>query len=215
LPVDTPASPPSSPRRVRKRVLVPCLLLALLLVLTAWCWLYGSWADDEPRNPAHSGEGSRCQLLRTADGHIEVRCARVFDRPPEEVWRVVTDYDHFAEIFPHVLSSRAEQEGPDLYAVSGVVATPVGNWTFATRVRHKESADEYLASWDEPGGDLRTARGYWKLTRLDSGRTLLAYAQEIEVRSCPAFLLRALLRVQLPSVVEAVGKRLDQAPASR
>jgi uncharacterized protein YndB with AHSA1/START domain len=208
--MDSPTPPPPA-RRLKKRVVVPGLLLLLMLILFGWVWVRGSWADTDEQNPATSAEGTVTQLHQTPDGHKQVRCARVFDHPIEDVWRVVTDYDHFPEIFPHVVSTKAEKEGPDLYHITGTVTTPAGAWDFETRVHHKESSDDKVASWDEPGGQLTVERGRWALKRLDSGHTLLVYIQEIEVQNYPAFVVRALLRYQLPSIVEAVEKRLKSS----
>lgn len=211
-----PSSPSPAPdrRRFKKRVVIPVLIIVLFLALLGGAWVAGSWADTESRTPRSSAEGTLCQLYRAPDGHTLVRCARIFDHAPEAVWRVVTDYDHFSEIFPQVRAAQAEKEADDLYLLSGTVSTPIGPWEFRTHVRHKESPDHYVASWDEPGGQLTVARGSWDLTRLEGGRTLLVYTQEVELAGYPTPFVRAALRTQLPRTVEVIERRLQRGPTT-
>src|SRR6266487_3963951 len=104
-----PAASPPPGRRVRKRLLVPAVAAGLLLLLLGTAVVRGTWADKVPKDPAGPEEGVVCRLYRPADGPWQVRCAVVLEDPPERVWKVVTDYEHFADIFPTLESAEVER----------------------------------------------------------------------------------------------------------
>src|SRR5262245_17386922 len=101
-----PAQPapaaPAAParRRLKKRWLIPGVILGALLVLLVWAFIRGTWADTTPRDPASPADGIITQLIKTPEGHKPVRCAVLLDHPLDEVWKAVTDYEHYGEIFP-------------------------------------------------------------------------------------------------------------------
>jgi hypothetical protein len=208
-PVQAPKPAASKPPRRQRRRFVPAVLLTLLVLLLAWGALRGTWADTVPRNPASSAEGVVAQLYQTADGRKQVRLAAMLDYPLEDVWAVVTDYEHFAEIFPFVQSAQATPS-PDgrFHDVKGVVSTWVGEWPFEARVRHDEYLNDCVALWDQPSGDLTVNRGSWTVLRYGAGKTLLIYTLELEVRPYPTVVVRNALLSGLKPVVGAVEKRL-------
>src|SRR5262249_13942520 len=96
-----PAKPTPPAGHLRKRVVVPLVLLAVLAVLVLVLVVRGTWADTVPKNPTSAAEGTISQLYQSPDGRKQVRCARVLDFPAPIVWQVVTDYNHFGDIFPY------------------------------------------------------------------------------------------------------------------
>ncbi len=202
-----PAAPAPAERHLRKRVVIPSLIGVLLLIALAVAVVRGTWADRETRNPSSSAEGPLTQLYQTPDGHKQARCALVIDRPIERVWAVVTDYDHFAAIFPMVASASAERAPDGRYRLTGVATSPLGSWEFTAHVRHDELPIQKVASWDEPSGRLTVNRGSWTLTLLGADRTLLVYALEVEVPPYPAFVVRNVLLSRVDGAVRAVARR--------
>src|SRR5262245_39708871 len=104
----TTPSPTPPHRRLRKRFLVPAILVGVLLLLLVVAIIRGSWADKVPKDPTGPEEGVICRLYQPPEGPWQVRCAMVLDASPERVWKVVTDYDHFEDIFPTLKSASAE-----------------------------------------------------------------------------------------------------------
>src|SRR4051812_19967233 len=89
------------PRRSKKWLAIPVLLLVAVLAFLGWAYVRGTSAERAPRNPTNSAEGVIAQILEPQEGIKQVRLATVVDFPLEEAWAVITDYDHFGEIFPH------------------------------------------------------------------------------------------------------------------
>jgi hypothetical protein len=188
--------------------------LAVLTIVAIGAIIRGTWADTNAKNPTSSAEGSLIQLYRTPDGRKVVRCARVLDYPAEAVWAVVTDYNHFGDIFPHERAVRGERDPDGRYHVTGLAhAWPYGEWPFDVHVTHQEMPQSYVASWDDPGGDLTVNRGSWTVTRLGPDRTLLVFELEMEVRPFPVFFVRNVQLDRLKAMTEAVNTRLKTQPA--
>jgi hypothetical protein len=148
-----------------------------------------------------------------ADGRRPVRVATVVDFPIDDVWAVVTDYEHFAEIFPHVKAAHATEVAPvngrRCFHLTGTVSTLVGDWPVDVHVKHEEYIGDNLAAWDEPSERLPLNRGRWILKSLAADRTLVIYELEVEAPPYPTFLVRAALLSGLKPVVAAVDKRLQ------
>jgi uncharacterized membrane protein len=220
--VDTPPTPPAAQppapapprpapaRRLRKRLLFPLILLGLAGAALLWAYVRGTWADTVPHDPKSSAEGVVCQLYRTPEGHTPVRCAAVIDRPLDDVWKVVTDYEHYGDIFPTLRSAPvAVARDPDgRYHLSGVASSVLGDWPFDIHIRHTDSPEKKAASWDGGSGDVRLNRGSFVLTPLGADRTLLVYSLEVEIASYPNFLVRNLLLSRQPGVMKALIERL-------
>jgi uncharacterized membrane protein len=142
-------------------------------------------------------------LYRPPEGEAQVRCAVVLDRPLETVWAVVTDYDHYADIFP-TLTEAEGKSGADGGELRGSArAWPLGSWPVEIRFRHDVTPDRRVASWDSPGGDLVVNRGSWTLTRLPNGRTLLVYALTVRSASFPRVVINNVLLDRNPQAVAA------------
>jgi len=204
----SPSPPPS--RRLRKRFLFPLILLGLVGAALLWAYVRGTWADTVPHDPKSSAEGVVCQLYRTPEGHTPVRCAAVIDRSLGEVWKVVTDYDHYGDIFPTLRSAPVVVVRDDAghYHLSGVASSVLGDWPFDIRIRHEESPEKKSASWDNAAGDVRLNRGSFVLTPLGADRTLLVYSLEVEIASYPNFLVRNVLLSRQPGVMKGLIERL-------
>src|SRR5262245_45527610 len=120
------ATPP--PRRPPRRYLITLVLLGILLVGAVGAVVRGSWADRSPRDPKSSADGVICRLYRPPEGVWQVRCSMVLDHPPEDVWGVITDYDHFAEIFPTLESAEHERLDGGNARLRGMARSALGSW---------------------------------------------------------------------------------------
>jgi uncharacterized protein YndB with AHSA1/START domain len=212
----TPAPRPPT-RRVRKRILIPTILLALLVGLFAFLYYRGTAADTVERNPQSAGEGPVTQLYRNPAGQTAVRCAVVIDHPPEEVWRVITDYEHHPTFMPYVTGHVVSKDPDGRIHVSGTAHSRIwGDWRFESRVTHDEKPEkgEYTASWDESGADLAVNRGSWTIRPADGGKALLAFTLEVEAGRSPKFLIRNVLMDRLPAVLRAVRDEVNRRKQS-
>lgn len=197
--------------RVKKRIAIPTAFVLLTVAVAILVWIRGTWADAIPKNPASSQEGIVTQLLQVDQDHKQVRSAVVVDRPLGDVWKAITDYDHFPRIFRNVSSAKASPQPDGTVQLDGAVTTIVGNWEFSTRLKHEESSDVSRVTWDDSSGEMRMNRGSWTVQRLDERRTLIVYALEIEVKHYPSFLVRSALLTAAPEVLRSLQSWLAQS----
>jgi len=162
------------------------------------------------KDPASPAEGVLTQLFLAADGRKVVRCAALLDHPPSRVWSAVTDYARFETIFPTVKAVKSSLEADGRHRLACDVTSILGTWPVDVRIRHQEEAGKYVASWDEPTGDVSVNRGNWTLLPASADRTLVVYTLDVEVRRFPAFLVRAVLLSRQKTVVEALKSYLDE-----
>ena len=212
---DTPDSiPQPPPRRIKLRIGIPAVLIGTVMALLVWGIIRGNWTDREPRNPASAADGIVTQLLPTAEGRKQIRAAVIVSASPDRVWKVVTDYDHFSDVFPNISTSKGVRDPDGRWHVTGEVRSIVGRWPMDIHVKHEESADRFVASWDEPNGAWKVNRGSWVVTQHGAGETLLEYNLELKVSPFPDFVPRAVLLGQLKPVMRAVANRAerDQPP---
>ena len=130
--------------------------------------------------------------------------------PPERIWKLVTDYDHFSEVFPNIGTAKGVRDSDGRWHVTGEVRSIVGRWPMDLHVRHEESAARFVASWDEPHGAWKVNRGSWVVTQHGTGETLLEYNLELKVSPFPDFVVRAVLLGQLKPVMRAVANRVER-----
>lgn len=208
----SPAQPAPVKRRLKKRVVIPLVIVGVLGAALLWAYVRGTWADSAARDPAGPDDGVVVQLLRTADGHTTVRCAAVVDRPAEKVWAVVTDYDHYGEIFPTLASApvRVTPEAGGVVRLQGVAGSWLGDWPFDIRIAHEETAEKRVASWNGAGGDIVVNRGSFTVTPHGAGQALLVYSLEVELASYPNFIVRNVLLSRQPGVLRALVERARQ-----
>ena len=209
---DAPTQP--LPRRIRKRIVIPTVLIGVVTALLVRGIIRGNWADAEPHNPSAAG-GIVSQLLRTDEGRKQIRAAVIVSAPPERVWKVVTDYDHFSEVFPNIGTSKGVRDPDGRWHVTGEVRSIVGRWPMDVHVRHEESTAGFVASWDEPHGAWKINRGSWVVTQHGPRETLLEYHLELKVSPFPDFVVRAVLLEQLKPVMRAVVSRIERDQTAR
>jgi uncharacterized protein YndB with AHSA1/START domain len=210
---DPPTQTPA-PKSSRKRIVIPTVFIGVVTALLLWGIIRGNWADRQPRNPASAADGVVTQLLRTTEGRKQIRAAVIVSAPPDRIWKVVTDYDHFSEVFPNIGTSKGVRDPDGRWHVIGEVRSIVGRWPMDLHVTHEESTARFVASWDEPHGAWKVNRGSWVVTQHGFRETLLEYNLELNVSPFPDFVVRAVLLGQLKPVMRAVANRVerDQPP---
>lgn len=145
----------------------------------------------------------------------------VIDAPPEKVFQVATDFDHFPEFMPQVSSAKVVNDAPDHKNVQiglkfkfGVISTSM---KYTERVTWKEPESMTFQFIE---GDLTKGGGSWRFVALDGGSKTLAFYSTISDLRSTGFLTRTLIKEQ-PSmetaiqvstvsvVTEAVKKRVE------
>lgn len=198
----------SRPRRSR-RLMMPGVLLGGALAVLAAAFVRGTLAE-EPRAPAAVAGGPVCQVVETPGEGRHVRCTKVVAFPLEEVWAAVTDYDNYGDSCSCIKAGMIahEPDGRCRLEARADAGVP-GSVPFAVELRHEQGLFEYVASWDQAGGDVLVNRGRWVLTPQGPGETLVSLRLEVQVRGVPTFVLRNLSLHRLRDVVLAVERRLQ------
>lgn len=191
---------------------IATLSSALVLVLIVILVIRGSWSETTIHNPTTSAEGILRQLYQAPDGHKEVRCAAILDSAPEKVWEVITDYQHFQDIFESRLWSMkvtsTEQDQDSKFHLVGEVNSKFGKWPIDVHITHSKTPEKYIASWDQPFGQVLVNRGNWTITPAGEGKSLLVYTLQTEVNPFPKFFTNTVLLAQSKQVIKAVERRL-------
>ncbi len=128
------------------------------------------------------------------------------DLEPEAIWAVLTDYDRLSDFIPNLKTSRLlwrrdavvglEQEGSQRFM----------GMQFKARVQLEltEHPEEQTLSFVMLKGDFRRFEGAWKISRHDSGSSLL---YELTVQGCvgmPIGLIEQRLQEDLAANLRAV-----------
>ena len=119
------------------RIVIPLVFIALVSALLIWGVIRGNWSDAQPRSPTSVADGVMAQLLRTTEARKQMHAAIIVTGPPQRVWKVVTDYDHFSEVFPNIGTSKGVRDPDGRWHVTGEVRSIVGRWPMDLHVRHE------------------------------------------------------------------------------
>src|SRR5262249_16930127 len=137
-----------------------------------------------------------------------VRCAMVLNASPERVWKVVTDYDHFEDIFPTLESALAERQPGGNVRLKGEAHSSLGTWPYDILIEHEVKGDRRVAHWYGSSARVQSIRGGWTVTPTGEGRTLLVYASHVEIKGFPDWFVVNALLLRQPKVMQAVADRL-------
>jgi hypothetical protein len=206
-----------SPRQkpTGKRIAIPFVFIGVISTLLLWGIVQGNRTEPHSRIPSSVADGVVTQLLRTEDGQKRTHAAVIVSASSESVWKVITDYDHFSDIFPHIGTSKGIHDPDGRWHVTGEVRSIVFRWPMDLHVRHEQTAAGFVASWDEPHGAWKMNRGSWVITNHGVGETLLEYNLELTISPFPDFVVRAVLLEQLQPIMRAVATRAQRGPPSR
>lgn len=202
-----------TPRRRRLRwFVIPLLLLALLVASGVYLYVRGTWADTEARNPVSPADGPVAQVYQPPGQGKRVRAAIVLPYPAADVWKVVTDYEHYESFLPYLADVKAERLVNGCRLTGRARSLLGGYWPFAITVHEEKAADHSIVSWDENGeGDVQANRGGWEVRPTGPGQTLLVLSLETEVKHYPRFVLRDAFLHRLKEVLRQVRHRMDES----
>jgi len=157
--------------------------------------------DDLPRAAgAPIGNGGTAVALLHAD--------------PEEVWRILTDFAHYASLFPRLAESEMVEQAGARALVRFRVA--VGPFSFRFFINHLVSWENRRIRWHldrSQSNDLfLDTWGYWQLDPAPHGLVLVTYAMGSQT-VLPSLLTRRSERDSVVKTVAALKARVEQNPA--
>jgi len=129
----------------------------------------------------------------------------------ETVWRILTDFEHYAGLFPRVKGSEVVDQHGSHALVRFQVA--VGPFSFRFSVAHVVSWADRQIHWrldrTQTNDLFRDTWGYWQLEPLGGGRVLVTYAMGSQT-TLPAFLTRGSERDSVVKTIAALKARVDR-----
>jgi uncharacterized protein YndB with AHSA1/START domain len=168
---------------------------------------------------------------RTPEGSsvAEVKASGMVDAPPQDVWRVIRDYDHYTRFMPYTEESRvvgSEQDGKVTYFYCLVNAPMVDKRDFVIRIQDesdwKDGKGFLKSAWTaatrpeapERGGIVRVKvnTGYWLLEPREEGqKTFVTYYLLTDPGGAlPKFIADKANKKSVPDVLRAVRKGATQ-----
>ena len=145
---------------------------------------------------ASSGNGGTAHVLIHSDA--------------EAVWRILTDFGHYAGLFPNL----SESEVMDQHGAHALIRfrVPVGPFNFGFSVAHVMSWHERMIRWrldrSQKNDLFRDTWGYWRLDPVPGGRVLVTYAMGSQT-VLPAFLTRGAEQESVVKTVAALKARVE------
>lgn len=153
----------------------------------------------------------RQELLAPSGRAIEVR--QVLDASVDDVFRVVTDYERYADMIPDIFSAevlRREESVADVRFKYHLVMA--GDLSITRRFVHRGRERVEFSTLD---GDLGELSGSWTFAATaDPGKTQVSYQATLKPQfEAPGFLVRYVLRSEAPRILDRV-ERMAKAERS-
>jgi ribosome-associated toxin RatA of RatAB toxin-antitoxin module len=131
----------------------------------------------------------------------------VIQAPLEKVFRVVTDYERYAEFLPEVKRVSTSERSGNRVKVHYEVEV-------IKRIRYTVQLIEeppQRVSWTLVEGEvMRDNRGSWLLEAVGQGKTQATYSIEMALGPLvPKAIVKALVETSLPKMLEAFKKRAE------
>lgn len=196
-------------KMTRRRLLI-LGVVGLLVAAVAVSWVRGTHVTDDPFQPASSDEGVRCEVVAwpgQPDGPTGVRCAAVFDRPIEALWGPLTDYARLPGAFDSALYDfevdQLEGAAPGPVTLKGAVRFWLMRFPLDLTLQHSIDGATRTVRWESDVPRFVT-RGSWRLEALAPDRTRVEYLLDARVSLLPDFVVKVVLRDNLPRVLRAL-----------
>jgi len=136
----------------------------------------------------------------------------VIDVPPDRVFDVIVDYDHYAEFLSEVKEARsADRKGNEVDVHYGIDLVKRIHYTL-----HMVEDRPRSVRWTFVRGEvMRDNRGSWTLEATPDGKTRATYSIEVGVGPLvPRSIVNMLVDQSLPKLLEAFKKRSESAPVA-
>ena len=133
----------------------------------------------------------------------------VINAPVEKVFKVIADYDRYAEFLPEVKRIRTSNRSGNQVDVHYEVDV-VKTIKYTLRM-HEEPPHKVRWTFVE-GEFMKDNQGSWVLEPADEGKTKATYTIEMKLGALvPNSIVKALVETNLPRMMEAFKKRAEAA----
>lgn len=145
----------------------------------------------------------------------------LINAPPEDIWKVILDYDSYAGFYPNVHTAKLTKKEGDHYYVHFVLDV-VGVLKIKYNVDHTYIPADNRLTWkmdQSKKNDFKETTGFWQIWPRPGGKSLVCYSVYVETgRWVPEFLQKAVDKIGLTTwglkkVVTCMKKRVEQGSA--
>ncbi|MBX9693141.1 MAG: SRPBCC family protein [Cyanobacteria bacterium] len=166
--------------------------------------------------PAHMVEnlsrGCISQSRETMSGkNFHVARATV-NATPDQVWSVLTDYDHATTTVPHLKDIKILSTEKNHKRIWFSVASLGGLYKLDYTLKITESKPHRL-EWRRESGAFKTNEGFWRLQPIQNGtKTLVTYAKYVDGGILiPQVFVDGQLKKTMPEIIQSIRTAVTDA----
>jgi carbon monoxide dehydrogenase subunit G len=129
------------------------------------------------------------------------------DASPDEVWRVITDFDSFGKFMPNVIYYKPVEWKDDRLIVDCKIKVVLLklDYTLSYIIDDKT----HTTYWFFVKGPIKDAQGFFRVDPWDDKRVLVTYTTSINVgKAIPGFIEESLSKSTFPEIFKSVRKRV-------
>ena len=150
-------------------------------------------------------------IVQAPDGRTLIEAALVFDRPTEEVWRLLSKTEDQSKYLAEVQKIVIIFKGPTDDRLE--FTTKVLIKTFVYRQCHYFDPQNLYFRWElDPSfpSEIKELSGFWKFYPFGEGKTLARYGSRVLVGlGIPRSIQTSLAKNQLPAALRSVKRYVD------
>lgn len=154
-------------------------------------------------------------VVKTPEGKTLIEAALVFDKPPEEVWELLSKTEDQVKYLGNIKEATVIFQGPTENNIEFKVKILVK--TFIYRQIHRFDKKNLYFYWTlDPDfrSDLKELNGFWRFYPFGSGKTLGRYGSRLLLRFfVPDSIQTALTREKLPEALQSVREYVNSGGA--
>ena len=141
------------------------------------------------------------------------------DLPPDDIWDVITDYEHYNEFLPSVKKTKILKKysdgGVDLLHIIKIFIVKLKYVCRLTPVKYSDGSrllQWKLIKYPKIKNDLKATVGFWEVIPVEKGKkTILTYTAFVDTGwAVPGWVQRFLTKTQLPKVLKGAVKEAEK-----
>lgn len=134
----------------------------------------------------------------------------LIDKPPEEVWKYIPQFDSYKEFMPRMVASKIYLN--EAGKIGAEYTLKVAFKTIVYSCMHYLENDKFMLRWELDAArknDIASTTGWWKIKPY-KGKSIVAYTVAVDTGiAVPKVIQDYLTKRDLPNVVRAMKKRVE------
>jgi uncharacterized membrane protein len=129
---------------------------------------------------------------------------------PEQVWKVLTDYQNVPHIFSNVSRCSVVEDSKEHKLVAFKVKT-CGNFFTFNYILEVREIEPISIEWSQASGAFKVNEGYWHIDASEDGQSsLVTYAKFIDAAPIPQSMVNKEIRADMPVVLGNLKDTLEK-----